>query len=79
MTGRSLMTRRALIHRNELKTIKTSASYVANARAGIEYFKNDVGCTGNNSSLGICLGGHLAFRAAMNTGVDVCACFPISE
>ena len=60
---------------NELKTTKTVASYDADARAVIDYFQNDAGCTSQIGSIGICLGGHLAFRAAMNPEVGACVCF----
>ncbi len=60
---------------NELKTTKTLASYDADARAVIDFFRTDEGCTGRIGSIGICLGGHLAFRAAMNKEVEACVCF----
>lgn len=60
---------------NELKTTKTVASYDSDARAVIEFFQQDDRCSGKIGSIGICLGGHLAFRAAMNREVDACICF----
>jgi len=60
---------------NELKTTKTIASYDADAKAVIEFLQQDAGCSGKIGTIGICLGGHLAFRAAMNPEVDACICF----
>ena len=60
---------------NELKITKELRSYDADARAIIDYLRGDSGCSGRIGSVGICLGGHLAFRAAMNPEVDACVCF----
>jgi carboxymethylenebutenolidase len=60
---------------NRLKTTKELSSYDADARAVIDFFSNDTGCTGRIGSIGICLGGHLAFRAAMNREVETGICF----
>ena len=60
---------------NELKISKTVAGYDADTRAVIDFFKQDATSTGKIGSLGICLGGHLAFRAAMNPEVDACVTF----
>jgi carboxymethylenebutenolidase len=60
---------------NALKTTKTIASYDADARAAIDHLKGRSDCTGHIGALGICLGGHLAFRAAMNPDVLATACF----
>ena len=60
---------------NELKTTKTLASYDADARAVIDHLKSRPDCTGRLGALGICIGGHLAFRAAMNPEVLGAACF----
>ena len=60
---------------NELKTTKTLASYDADAKSVVQYLQEDADCTGKIGTVGICLGGHLAFRAAMNPQVDVCICF----
>ena len=37
--------------------------------------KSDPGCTGYLGVTGICIGGHLAFRAALNPDVRAAACF----
>lgn len=60
---------------NELKITKELRSYDADTRAVIDYLLTDEGCTGRIGTLGICLGGHLAFRAAMNPEVEACVCF----
>jgi carboxymethylenebutenolidase len=59
---------------NELKTTKPLANYDADARAVIEFLTHDTGCTGRIGAMGICLGGHLAFRAAMSPVVLACVC-----
>lgn len=60
---------------NALKTTKELASYDADAKSVIEFFRGDDQCTGRIGAMGICLGGHLAFRAAMNEEVDAGVCF----
>jgi len=60
---------------NELKITKELRSYDADARAVIDHLRGDSGCSGRFGSVGICLGGHLAFRAAMNPAVESCVCF----
>lgn len=59
---------------NELKTTKPLANFDADARAVIDFLSNDAGCTGNLGALGICLGGHLAFRAAMDPRIKAGVC-----
>ena len=59
---------------NELKTTKRLDHYDDDARAIIDYFANSGDCTGNVGAIGICLGGHLAFRAAMHPEVKACVC-----
>lgn len=59
---------------NELKTTKRLEHFDADARAVLEMLQNDAGCTGRLAAMGICLGGHLAFRAAMNPSVSACVC-----
>ncbi|HUZ96627.1 MAG TPA: dienelactone hydrolase family protein [Edaphobacter sp.] len=60
---------------NALKTAKTVQSYDDDARAVIDHLKGRPDCTGHIGALGICIGGHLAFRAAMNPDVIATACF----
>lgn len=59
---------------NELKITKRLEHFDADARAVLEMLQNDAGCTGRLAAMGICLGGHLAFRAAMNPSVSACIC-----
>lgn len=60
---------------NAHKYGKELASYDADARALLEHMKTREDCTGALGVVGICLGGHLAFRAAMNPEVLAAACF----
>ena len=60
---------------NTLKTAKELASYDADARAALDHLKSREDCTGQLGAMGICIGGHLAFRAAMNADVRAAACF----
>ncbi len=57
------------------KTTKELSSYDADARASLEYLRSLPDCTGRLGTMGICIGGHLAFRAAMNPEVLAAACF----
>lgn len=60
---------------NALKTAKELASFDADAGAVLNHLKSREDCTGRLGALGICLGGHLAFRTAMNPDVLGAACF----
>jgi carboxymethylenebutenolidase len=60
---------------NEDKYAKELASYDADARALIDYLPTMEQCNGGRGVIGICLGGHLAFRAAMNPEIRAAACF----
>jgi len=60
---------------NALKITKELASYDADARAVITYLRQHAQGTGHVGVLGICIGGHLAFRAAMNPEVSAAVCF----
>jgi carboxymethylenebutenolidase len=60
---------------NVLKTTKELSSYDADARAALDHLKSRPDCTGRLGAMGICIGGHLAFRAAMNPDVLANACF----
>lgn len=51
---------------NWCKINKPLDAYDADARAVIDYLKSHPQCTGHLGSLGICIGGHLNFRCAMN-------------
>jgi len=60
---------------NTLKTTKELGAYDADARAGLAYLKSHDASTGRLVVMGICIGGHLAFRAAMNPEVSATTCF----
>jgi carboxymethylenebutenolidase len=59
---------------NALKTTKEISAWDSDARAAIDYLKASPHCTGRVGIMGICLGGHLAFRAAMNPEVLATVC-----
>lgn len=60
---------------NANKTKKDLSSYDSDARAALDFLKRHDACTGRLGVMGICIGGHLAFRAAMNPDVLAAACF----
>ena len=60
---------------NQHKITKTLSSYDGDARATLDYLKTSPHCTGKLGVVGICIGGHLAFRAAMQPDVQAAACF----
>jgi carboxymethylenebutenolidase len=60
---------------NRLKTTKELTSYDADARAAIAALRQHPACTGRVGTMGMCLGGHLAFRAAMNPEIEAAVCF----
>src|ERR1700761_1962619 len=59
---------------NALKTTKELASFDADTRAALDHLKTRPDCTGQLGAFGVCLGGHLAFRAAMESDVRGTAC-----
>jgi carboxymethylenebutenolidase len=60
---------------NALKTTKELAAYDADARAVLDHLAARADCTGWLGTMGICIGGHLAFRASMNPDVLAGVCF----
>ncbi len=60
---------------NKWKFEKELASYDADTRAVLDHLKSRAECTGVLGAMGICLGGHLAFRAAMEPDVRATVCF----
>ncbi len=60
---------------NRHKITKTLLSYDSDARAALDYLASSPHCTGKLGVVGICIGGHLAFRAAMQPDVLAAACF----
>ena len=59
---------------NRLKTTKSVTAYDADARTLIDHLISSEQCNGKIASMGICLGGHLAFRACMNPEVSAGVC-----
>lgn len=59
---------------NRLKITKPLCQYDSDARGLVEYLCSSSECNGRIASVGICLGGHLAFRAAMNREVKAGIC-----
>ena len=60
---------------NNDKYAKELASYDDDARALLHHMATMPECNGRLGVVGICLGGHLAFRAAMNPEVRAAVCF----
>ena len=60
---------------NALKTTKPVPAYDDDARAALAHLAGRDDCNGKLGVMGICLGGHLAFRAAMNPEVKAAVCF----
>ena len=54
---------------------KAVTAYDSDSRALLDYLKGREDATGRLGVIGICLGGHLAFRAAMNPDVLAAVCF----
>lgn len=59
---------------NAHKTTKRLESYDADARAALDHLAAHESCTGRLGTIGICIGGLLAFRAALNPDVRAAAC-----
>jgi carboxymethylenebutenolidase len=57
------------------KYAKAVSAYDSDARALLDYLRGRGDCTGRLGTIGICMGGHLAFRAAMNPDVLAAVCF----
>ena len=60
---------------NRYKYDTTVASFDADAETVLAHLAAHASCTGRLGAVGFCLGGHLAFRAAMNPRVLASACF----
>ena len=59
---------------NRYKIEKELAAYDADARSVIAHLKSLPHCNGRIGSMGICLGGHLSFRCAMNPEILAGVC-----
>lgn len=60
---------------NAHKITKEISAYDSDARAVLAHLASLPYCTGRLGAMGVCLGGHLAFRAALNAEVLAAACF----
>jgi len=60
---------------NELKYAKELDSYDDDARAAVAFLKNHPAGNSRVGVIGICLGGHLAFRTALLPDVAAATCF----
>ena len=60
---------------NQLKFEKPVPAYDADCRAALDQLRDHPASTGALGALGVCLGGHLAFRAALQPDVKATACF----
>ena len=60
---------------NELKTTKPVAAFDDDSKAVLAFLKQHPACTGALATMGVCLGGHLAYRAALDPSVLAAACF----
>lgn len=60
---------------NAHKTTKELSSYDDDAKVVLKHFKGHARCTGKLGVMGICIGGHLATRAAMNPEVQATVTF----
>ena len=60
---------------NHHKVAKTVAAYDADARACLDHLTDRDDCNGKLLTAGVCIGGHLAFRCALDSRVRAAACF----
>lgn len=60
---------------NADKAAKDVQGYDSDNRAAIEYLQTQAWFNGNLGAMGFCIGGHLAFRAALQPEVKATACF----
>lgn len=60
---------------NADKAAKDVQGYDTDNVAMIEYVKKQPWCSGRIGAMGFCIGGHLAFRAALQPEVEATACF----
>ena len=60
---------------NALKFTKPVAQYDADSRAALTALAAHPACDGRLATFGVCLGGHLAYRAALDPRVGAAACF----
>ena len=60
---------------NRYKYATRLSSYDADTRVALAALRAQPNCNGRLGAVGVCLGGHLAFRAALQPEVSAAACF----
>ena len=60
---------------NADKVAKPLEAHDSDTQTIIYYAKNLLGCSGNIGAMGFCLGGGLAWRAALNPAISATSCF----
>jgi len=60
---------------NHHKTAKALAAYDEDARVVLDHLSARSDCDGRLNAMGVCIGGHLAFRCAFDARVRASACF----
>jgi carboxymethylenebutenolidase len=60
---------------NWCKVNKPLAAYDTDSGALVEFLTNHPDCTGSVGTAGVCIGGHLAFRTALNPAIRAAVCF----
>ena len=60
---------------NLLKFTKPVAAFDADSRAALTWLTAHPACIGKLATMGVCLGGHLAYCAALDPRVSAAACF----
>jgi carboxymethylenebutenolidase len=60
---------------NDLKQVLTLPGFDADAQAVLDALRKHPACNGRVGTFGICLGGHLAFRAGLQRDVSAVACY----
>lgn len=59
---------------NEDKWAKPLEHHDSDTQALIDFAKNQDFCNGNFGAMGVCIGGHLAYRAALNKEIKAASC-----
>ena len=60
---------------NADKSAKDVQGYDTDNQAMVDFVKSQAWCNGEIGAMGFCIGGHLAFRAALNPSVKATACY----
>jgi len=59
---------------NQDKSQKPLSAHDSDTQAIVDYCQNSASCAGEIGAMGVCLGGHLAFRATLNPKVKAAFC-----